>query len=643
LTIAAGVTLTVPSGSFLRVSANGLLDNRGTVQNGGEIEGWGDINNASGATIQGSGGVTVQGTFTNDGTVETGGTLWLYPAGGPTFTNNGTATLQSVDLGDGSLTNQAGGSLTIRGNTALGAGSISNAGDLTNLGTMYPSPYDPLTGRIDNLAGGQISNSGSIQIVNAASNAGTVVNTGSGTLTVPAGSTFDNTGVLFNDSDTATIANDGSVANTGYIYNRGIVSGSGAFTTGGGTIHDILYEITTEVVGWPSDCELAVTPADPVPSDPDGNGLYAYRGGSYTLTVLPCQGYSFNGWTVAGATVTDPSQTTITITGEGAILEIQADFEIIEPAGSVCDAPTKTCEISGNATLNENWSPPDDYRVLVDPGAHWTIANGATLTMTPGTTLEVGAGAQIDNDGTMALQGEASVQLNARINNSGSIQIEDDADNAGTVVNSGSGTLTVANGASLNNSGVVFNQSAGATITNNGSVANSGYIYNRGIVSGSGPFTTGGETAHDVLYPITITSSSATCAVALTPVDPVPADPDGNALYTYESGLYTLTAAACSGYTFKGWTVTGASVADPLQASATLTAQGAAATVQGVFEKIAPPPQPKPKPSSSSPSGQLSSTGPTDSDPVGALSVAFLALGAAALVWRRRALRSMGS
>ena len=225
---AGTTTLAVTNaGTYTNDGVNGDVSNTGTFTNNNTT---GTVNNQSTGTFTNSttgttGAVTNAGTLTNNGTtgdVTNTGTFTNGILGtianliNSLFaTNNGTIT--------GTVTNNQGGTFN---NTGTVQGATTNAGDLTNTGTLAS---------LDN--SGTATNSGTVSgaTVNSGifTNSGTtggITNTGTVTNTGTAGAVTNNTGGTFNNNVGGTT---GAVVNAGAWINRGTVTtvnNTGTFT-----------------------------------------------------------------------------------------------------------------------------------------------------------------------------------------------------------------------------------------------------------------------------------------------------------------------------------------------------------------------------------------------------------------------------
>lgn len=199
------------------------IDNRGTFINssGASLTNNIDCQNRTG------------GTWTNAGTMTNNGTLTLES--GSAFTNTGSITNNgamsnnagSTLTNSGTIRNSAGHTFTNTG-TFTSTGTLSNAGTLNNTGTLEMSGHDLTGGTLNNNAGGTLALRGNFTFGAAA--AGTVnLNAGSmlqnyATLTNPAGNTQTNNGTLVN---AGTLVNNGTINGAGTLVNNGTFAGSG--------------------------------------------------------------------------------------------------------------------------------------------------------------------------------------------------------------------------------------------------------------------------------------------------------------------------------------------------------------------------------------------------------------------------------
>jgi outer membrane autotransporter protein len=202
----------------------GALTNAGTSSNAGTIAG---LTNTAGTFTNNAGG-TVTGTTTVSGGTVTNNFVITDAdvAAVATFVNNSGATagairnsgtvinagtIASIDNDGGTLTNNAGG--TVTGTTTVSGGSVVNNATLADVEVSS--------------AGTFVNNSGAV--AGAVTNAGTATNDGTVATLDNVSGTFSNTGTI---AGTATVSggsliNDGTIAGAVAVDDGGLLSGSG--------------------------------------------------------------------------------------------------------------------------------------------------------------------------------------------------------------------------------------------------------------------------------------------------------------------------------------------------------------------------------------------------------------------------------
>ncbi|NJO55565.1 MAG: hypothetical protein HC834_03500 [Rhodospirillales bacterium] len=215
-------------------TVTGLVTNSGTATNTGSFGG-GLVNDAGTTSNSGtiSNGVTVNGgTFTTTGTVLGGLTnaATTNAAGtvnGP-VANSGTFTVTGALVGDGSVTNAAGGVLGIGGNSYTGATTVTNDGQIT-IGTGTLGAASVVNNAAVTIAGGtlqsNVTNSGSISGPGTVT--GSLANTGS--VSVQNGATGNTFAVQGNYSGGGSLSVDVNTANG--TSDKLVVGGTASGTT----------------------------------------------------------------------------------------------------------------------------------------------------------------------------------------------------------------------------------------------------------------------------------------------------------------------------------------------------------------------------------------------------------------------------
>ena len=246
----------------INLSASGQIFSNGPIINNGLITGTGSIGGSSTfvnnlSITQGAGPLTFNfapGTATNNGTVALAAGRALNLFGG--FTNAGTFALNGASvIQNGTLANAVGGTVTGPGAilaTFTNSGVVTPGGGTLNIASAWTnSGIAQLGGISDNLTGGAVTNTGTVQ---GFGNVGAPVNNTAGvieaiggslalggTLTNPAG------GTLASGTGSKIVVSAGLAANAGVIsltggtfdnnnhalVNTGQISGFGVVRTGG--------------------------------------------------------------------------------------------------------------------------------------------------------------------------------------------------------------------------------------------------------------------------------------------------------------------------------------------------------------------------------------------------------------------------
>ncbi|MBU1690670.1 MAG: hypothetical protein KKD65_08025, partial [Gammaproteobacteria bacterium] len=207
------------------ISGTGALVNNASMSGYGTIGGSGGFTN-NGLFTQGSGDITLSnsGTNANYGNLDLATTRQLRLSG-TILNNGGTLNLNSALVsGTGTLHNVIGGTVAGRGSITSNfnnAGMVAVTGGTLNISKSFSnSGVIEMTGPTSTLAGGAISNSGTIQghgnVGNAIANTGTIDATGgamnlSGTVNNNAG------GTLRASNGTKVLAVNGLASNAGLI------------------------------------------------------------------------------------------------------------------------------------------------------------------------------------------------------------------------------------------------------------------------------------------------------------------------------------------------------------------------------------------------------------------------------------------
>ena len=458
VTLNATSTINNTSGSAVVNAGNNVinLSNNGTYTFGGSNNldlGTGLVNAVTTRSFQlnGSGSTLTIGTLNNTAT-----------SGNKTFTFDGagnTISMRGINLGTNQVATQT---VTLAGsaNISVGGPIVNNNANAQNLtvsatGTTTLSgnnTYTGLTtmsgaGGVLTLSGNNSAASGGVTLSAGTLNINSASALGSGTVTLSAGTTIDNT-------------SGGLVTNAG--NNPVVLSSSGTYTFGGSNNLDLGTGLVTAVTARSfqlngTNSLLSIGTLDSTAAS--GNKTFTFDGAGNTISM---RGINLGTNQVATQTVTLAGSANISV--GGPIVNNNAN------AQNLTVSATGTTTLSGNNTYTGLTTMSGVGGVLNISGNNTgfgglTLSNG-TLNMT-GTTTGSGAvtiAAGIANMGGV-ITGTGGVALNA-----GSL-------NVSTATALGSGTLTWASGATLNNtSGSLLTLATPVNLSTNGT-------YNVGIAN----------------------------------------------------------------------------------------------------------------------------------------------------------------
>lgn len=475
---------TIISGSNLKVTTQGNLTNalNGT---GGTLEGQGvqlastagDIDNRGGTIRQTSGVALALAAPTLSNT--SGGVIGLEPAPAPTAGTGGTTTTSGGTTGSGS-TSSGGTTTTTSGTTAtttttapapapapIEPGTLTAAGAIRNDGgKIYAG--GPITLQSANL----INNGGTLSVASMAISQPSFDNHG-GTLNVSNNFSanverFDNTGGtlsagslniattgdLINVDGTLTSATDATLTVGGQADNtRGTVSATGALTA------NVAGAINNTAGTLASNQALTLTGQ----SLNNSQGTLQSAGGNVQAS-LGQQLLNTDGHVASGANLTIQ---TGSLEGSSGHLQSTGDLSVTAAQGL---SATGTTVAGGNATLQG---------AFVDLSGSQTGAANITITATQGHVIT--SGATVATPGTLAITANAQ-PVQTLVNSAGQlnaaqlrISVSNLANtNGGEIVQTGTGSTTIATSGTLNNDGgrIASNGQdlslSGASITNTG-------------------------------------------------------------------------------------------------------------------------------------------------------------------------------
>ena len=217
-------------GNLTNNDGGSLINDDGSLINGGTLTNDGTLANYAGGTLANfgalvnSGGLlTNSGTLTNNGSLSNDGMLKIYEGG--TLTNNDTVSNNGTLTNDrgGSLNNNEGGTLTNNDGSLINGGTLTNDGTLANYAGGALANFGALVN-----SGGLLTNSGTLNNYGEMISSGRVM-TNNGTLNNYDGGTLDIAYILKNDD---TLTNVGTLS----IYDSGVLTNDGTLTNDAGGI-----------------------------------------------------------------------------------------------------------------------------------------------------------------------------------------------------------------------------------------------------------------------------------------------------------------------------------------------------------------------------------------------------------------------
>ena len=446
----------------------------------------GGVTTWSGGAIQGMDG----GTFNNNGTfdVQTDLTWFSQFGGAPTILNNAGTITRTVGTGtaglDAVIVNGAGpinvntGTLRLSDSAGAAVGALTGAMTIANGATL------DFGGGVYNLTGGAtIGGAGGNLTVSGSTLTTTVPVTASGVLTVSSGTAnFNAHGTLLGPSS-VTVSNSGT-AN----FNRGLNSG-GNLNISGGTAS---FNAAATFQGILNLSGGALSGTSALTINDDASSGSQWTGGAMTGTGSTVIG-SGSPLTISGATTKIFRQRTLT-------------------TGGVTTWSGGGIQGQDGGTFNNNgtFDVQTDLTWFSQFGGAPTILNNAgTITRTVGTGT-AGLDAVIVN-------GAGPINVNT-----GTLRL---SDSAGVAVGALTGAMTIANGATLDFGGGIYNLTGGATIGGPG-----GNL----TVSGSTLTTTVPVTATGAL---TVSSGTANFNANATPLTPSSVTVSGNGTANFNRTL----------------------------------------------------------------------------------------------------------
>ena len=439
LTNNAAGTVTIGANNDTSDVANvGMLANSGTVTVG------------TGATLN----LTSAATDTNSSSITVDGTMSVAP--GSTFTNSGTLDVEDGKMDaanvvntsvsnvknnfstiniSGTMTNDAGGTVTV------GTSATDTFGTLANSGTITVGTGSSLTLS----AAGADSNTGSITVTD-------------GAMSVASGGAFTNSGTL--DLETkGTLTVTGNLTNSGTLTtnNSNLGGGANTITVTGTLTNDIGDSVT---IGAHSDT-----------ADTASVGLLSNAG-----TVTVDKGATLK------LTATGADSNTGSIALEGGSLSI-ASGGALTNSGTLDEETGGKLSVGGSltntGTLSTNAANLGGTATAITIAGKLT--NSATGVVTIGAnndTADTATVGYIANSGNITVGTGAALTLSTATTdtNTGTIDVNGTLDIKAATTLSGTGSLTLTNGA-------ITGLSAGPTLTNGSTIQGSGTISNLGITN----------------------------------------------------------------------------------------------------------------------------------------------------------------
>jgi len=470
----AGVTTI---GSFVSFNNYAAVEiETGTLLCNGGFTNQGAVNVAAGATTRLAGGGTATGTFSAlaGGVVEwTVGTFTLLPGaqldgagryrihgapGNVTVNADGNLNVENLDLASGLAS-----SSTLGGAGTVKVSSVMNwtEGTMSGTGPTVIAPGATL----------QVANPSGVTLARTLENAGTILWTGAGNISLSTAvitnragglfhvrnaaqfqaagvSRFDNTGTFRKSlsTGTTTVATGVSFNNYAAVeIETGTLLCNGGFTNQGAV--NVAAGATTRVAGGGSATGTFSAPV---------GALVEWTSGTFTLNP----GAQLNGAGLYRINASPPSS------GVTVNAELNLNVENLDLISNLFST-SSTLGGTGTVTIASamNWTAgamSGGGRTVISPGASLTLSNAATVSLT-GRTLENGGTALWTGAGNVSMISGAvisnrpgalfHVQNAAALNSSG---VNNRFDNAGTFRKSvNAGTTTVASGVSFNNYGAV--------------------------------------------------------------------------------------------------------------------------------------------------------------------------------------------
>ena len=477
--------VTVAGGTLIGNSTvnGGTLDiNSGTagnVENAGgtlEIDGGAvaSVDNTAGTATMGGGDITGNLNVDAGNVTTTGGTIGSVTQGGGalalgnTVQGDVTVTAGTLDLQTGAIVN---GTLNNAGITTFDEGSlnnVNNSGTITVVGAQTIGGYFTNTGTVD----GSTAGNDGITTTGTFATSGDITTDAGNTFTIAAGAIDLQTGATFNginDLDGSVVL-DGAVQNAADLDVTGNIALTGALTNQTTGVLDIAATldmgsnaITNDGAALNVDAGGSITNGGAL-SNQNGGQLAIAAGGTATVASATNTG--------AGSVMTFGG----TLTTAGGLTNQMGGQVIVNSGGDIDGTVTNTADLDLNGgtigSLDNNAGGDVDVTggAVVDAGA----ANAGTLDVASG-TFDVTDDSLINEvGGTLTVANGATIDATITNQNGGTANIAGTV--TGAVTNAAGGVLT-ANGAAANISDIVSNTGTffvadGSTITVTNGVTN---------------------------------------------------------------------------------------------------------------------------------------------------------------------------